>query len=332
MVSLKDIAKECGVTVATVSKALNDKPDIGETMKAHVKETAKRMGYYPNSAARALKTKRSYDIGILFVDGTNSGITHDFFSQLLEVFKDAVEKEGYDVSFVNRYLGEKKKSYLEHCKSRAFDGVLIACVDFYKPQVLELVESDIPTVTIDHHYKDHVSVMSDNENGMEDLLEYIVGKGYKKIAYIYGQDCTVTTYRVNAFRRFLKDKGIDVPKEYMLQGIYNDVDKAAELTMKLLNLNNPPECIVYPDDVACIGAVAKLNELGYKIPQDVAVAGYDGVKISQIIYPRLTTVKQDVETMGREAAKKMIELIEEKKELKDEMIFVKSKLMEGESV
>lgn len=290
------------------------------------------MGYYPNSAARALKTKRSYNIGILFVDGTNSGITHDFFSQLLEVFKEAVEKKGYDISFVNRYIGEQKMSYLEHCKYRAFDGVLIACVDFNKPQVLELVESDIPTVTIDHIYPNHVSIMSDNKQGMEDLLAYITGKGHERIAYIYGQDCTVTQNRLDAFCDFMKKKNLPIHEDYMMQGTYNDVEKAARLTKQLMELPNPPTCIVYSDDVACIGGMSKLSEMGYSIPKDVSVAGYDGVKVSRIVYPKLTTIRQDVDGMGKEAARKMIEMIEGKCERKEEIIRIKSHLISGESV
>ncbi len=332
MVSLKDIAKECNVTVATVSKALNDKNDIGEQMKEYIKETAKKMGYYPNSAARALKTKKSYNIGILFVDGTNSGITHEFFSQILEQFKDSVEQKGYDIAFVNRYIGENSMSYLEHCRYRAFDGVLIACIDFNQPQVLELVESDIPTVTIDHLYPGHVSVMSDNAHGMEDLLSYITEKGHEKIAYIYGQDCTVTYNRLDSFKHFMESRNLPIKEEYLIQGKYNDVEKAAMLTKQLMELPEPPTCIVYCDDMACIGGMSELNKMGLSIPEDVAVAGYDGVKVSQMIYPKLTTVKQDVEGMGKEAARKMIELIEDKSKRKEEIIRLKSHLISGESV
>ncbi len=332
MVSLKDIAKECNVTVATVSKALNDKSDIGSNMKEYIKETAKKMGYYPNSAARALKTKKSYSIGILFVDGTNSGITHDFFSQLLEVFKDAVERRGYDIAFVNRYMGVHTKSFLQHCRYRAFDGVLIACVDFTKPQVLELVKSDIPTVTIDHIYPEHTSILSDNTHGMEDLLSFIIEKGHEKIAYIYGQESAVTQVRLSSFKECLSHRKISIPEEYLLQGIYNDGRKAAELTMQLMKLPAPPTCIVYSDDVAAIGGMAKLQEMGYRIPEDIAIAGYDGVKVSQLIYPKLTTIKQDVETMGKEAAEKLIALIENSEEQGEKLTYIKSKLVKGESV
>ena len=101
MVSLKDIAKECGVSTATVSKALNGQHDIGEETKARVRETAERMGDFPNAAARALKTNRSYNVGVLFQEEAGSGLTHEYFSGVLNGIKVQAEKMGYDVTFIN---------------------------------------------------------------------------------------------------------------------------------------------------------------------------------------------------------------------------------------
>ena len=101
MVSMKDIAKECGVSVATVSKSLNNYSDIGKETRDRILETAKKMGYYPNSSARALKTKRTYHLGVLFMDEANSGLTHHFFSRILESFKVTAESEGYDITVVS---------------------------------------------------------------------------------------------------------------------------------------------------------------------------------------------------------------------------------------
>lgn len=105
MVSLKDIAKECGVSTATVSKALNGQHDIGEETKARVRETAERMGYFPNAAARALKTNRSYNVGVLFQEEAGSGLTHEYFSGVLNGIKVQVEKMGYDIiHFIRREM------------------------------------------------------------------------------------------------------------------------------------------------------------------------------------------------------------------------------------
>lgn len=130
MVSMKDIAQACGVSVASVSKALNNHTDIGEETRQLIRRTAKEMGYFPNSVARTLKTNRSYNLGVLFVDEANSGLTHDYFAGVLESFKETAERNDYDITFVNRNKERRRQmTYLEHARYRGFDGVVIACVD-----------------------------------------------------------------------------------------------------------------------------------------------------------------------------------------------------------
>ena len=132
MPSLKDLAKECGVSVATVSKALNNQPDIAPATRERIRAAARRMGYLPNAAARALKTNRTYNLGVLFVDEKQSGLTHEYFSAVLDSFKVEAEKRGYDITFINHNISGKSMSYLEHCHYRGVDGVVIACVNFLR--------------------------------------------------------------------------------------------------------------------------------------------------------------------------------------------------------
>ena len=102
MVSIKDISVRCGVSVATVSKALNNHSDISEATKQHILAVAREMGYYPNSFARALKTNRTYNIGVLFVDEAQSGLTHEYFANVLDSFKVEAESQGFDITFINK--------------------------------------------------------------------------------------------------------------------------------------------------------------------------------------------------------------------------------------
>ena len=118
MSSLKDLAQECGVSVATVSKALNGQPDISAATRDRIREAARRMGYVPNMAARSMKTNRTYNLGVLFVDERQSGLAHEYFSAVLDSFKVQVEKLGYDITFINRNLGGRTMTYLEHCHYR----------------------------------------------------------------------------------------------------------------------------------------------------------------------------------------------------------------------
>lgn len=330
MVSMKDIAAACGVSVATVSKALNNHSDIGEETKQHVKEVARNMGYSPNALARALKTNRTYNIGVLFVDDDQSGLTHDYFSFVLDSFKREVEKKGYDITFINN--GRDNMSYLEHCKYRGFDGVMIACVDFYDPQVVELVQSNIPLVTIDHMFNNRISVMSDNVGGMKQLVEYAYEKGHRKIAYIHGLDSTVTRERLMSFYRTAEKLGLEIPDEYIKEAPYRGTKGTGECTKELLKLDNPPTCILYPDDFASLGGLNAISEMGLRVPEDISVIGYDGIRISRHLSPKLTTLKQDTESIGRTAGEKLISLIEQPASVRMEQVIIKGEVYEGGSV
>ena len=118
MVSMKDISETCGVSIATVSKALNGRTDISTSTKERVLEVAKKMGYVPNSSARALKTNRTYNIGVLFADEARSGLTHSYFSPVLDSFRQGVEEKGYDITFLGRHVGKSELSYSEHSKKQ----------------------------------------------------------------------------------------------------------------------------------------------------------------------------------------------------------------------
>ena len=118
MVSLKDISVRCGVSVATVSKALNGHKDVSDATRERLLKVAKEMGYFPNSQARALKTNRTYNLGVMFLDEAGSGLTHEFFAKVLNSFKIEAESAGYDITFINKDIGERKMSTYEHCKYR----------------------------------------------------------------------------------------------------------------------------------------------------------------------------------------------------------------------
>ena len=130
----------------------------------------------------------------------------------------------------------------------------------------------------------------------------------------------------------MEELGIDTPDEYVKSSFYRNPEKAAGLTKELLELKNPPTCIVYPDDYSCIGGINAIKEKKLKIPRDISVVGYDGTYISQIMDPILTTVKQDTREIGKVAAEKLIKLIENPKTTLIEKIVIEGKVLNGASV
>lgn len=334
MVSMKDISVVCGVSVATVSKALNGHKDIGVETKRLVQETAKKMGYFPNSSARTLKTNRSYNLGVLMIDEAHSGLTHDYFVMVLESLKVTAERHGYDITFISGSKQRKDKmSYLEHCRYRGLDGVVIACIDYDEQEVIELIHSELPVVTIDHLFNDRTAIMSDNIKGMSDLFSYVYECGHRKIAYIHGaQNAAVTTNRLHTFFKLAEEYSLDVPDEFIRESAYRDTALTAKITNELLDLPEPPTCILFPDDFASLGGINVIKARGLKIPEDISVAGYDGIRVTKFIDPHLTTINQDTLKMGQYAAEKLIDLIERPKITLIEHINVMGVLDKGATV
>ena len=332
MVSMKDIALRCGVSVATVSKALSGQTDIGRETAERIRQAAEEMGYMTNAAARALRTNRTYNIGVLFVDPRNSGLAHEYFSTILDSIRVESEHRGYDITFINRNIGGTPSSYLQHCRYRGVDGVIIASVDFTDPMVLELVESDFPVVTIDHMFNGRISIMSDNVSGMESLVRYVAARGHKKLAFIHGEHTDVTENRLTGFHRACAVLEIEVPPEYVLQSDYHDAQGSYEAARRLLSLPERPDCIFFPDDFSYIGGYNAIFEAGLRIPEDISAIGYDGIHLSEVVSPKLTTWRQNTTVIGSEAAARLVELIESPRTALIDRFVVHGELQEGGSV
>lgn len=336
MVSMKDIAKKCGVSVATVSKALNDHKDIGEETRKRIRSVAEEMGYMANSVARALKTNRSYNLGMLLVDERRSGLGHEYFSTIMEGFKAEAESHGYDITFINSHVGDQPTSYLKHCRYRGLDGVLVACVNFEDPRIRELAAGNIPLVTIDYSFEGHTAVFSDNQSGVDTLVRYAYEKGHRKIAFLHGENTAVTRNRLAGFHRACQELGLKIPEEYIIPCVYHDPDLCEKATWKLLQLADPPSCILFPDDFSFIGGHNAIRETGYAIPglpishRQISVIGYDGINLAQMM--RLTTYTQNACTIGKTAAERLIHRIEHPEDAAPERIVVSGELLEGFTV
>lgn len=330
MVSMKDIARRCGVSVATVSKALNGQPDIGEETRQRIAAVAKEMGYMTNAAARALKTNRTYNLGVLLVDEWRSGLSHEYFASMLESFKNEAEKRGYDLTFINKNTGGRAMSYLSHCQYRGVDGVIIACIDFTNDQIRELVNGPIPVVTIDHVFENRIAVISDNTRGLAELVRYAYNKGHRKIAFLHGEQIAVTQRRLEGFRKTCEELGLEIPPEYVRECVYHNTDRCFAETEKLLDLPDPPTCIIFPDDFSYIGGWHSIRGRGLQIPEDVSIMGYDGIQLAKST--KLTTYSQNTAELGRTAVEKLVSLIEHPNSTPVERIMVPGSLLEGNTV
>ena len=332
MVTLKDIARECKVSFSTVSKALKGSPEISIETTEFIKKKAQEMGYHPNIAARSLRTNRTYDIGVIFEDKTGAGFQHQYFATIISGIQKIAFQKGYEMTFVG---GDSTKNYdyYSHALARNYDGLAILSCDFTSSGITGLVKSEIPTVTLDYFYDiNHAAVMSDYSAGINELLEYVISMGHKKIAMIHGEKTWVTDERIQAFNKVCKAHGIDVPAEYFAEGLYHDPVTSSAATEVFLSLPEPPTCIFYPDDYAALGGIRELTSRGLTPGKDISIVGYDGIALTSMMIPPLTTYEQNGETIGRVMAEALINKIENPENFEPKKEMITGRLIKGGTV
>lgn len=331
-VTIRDVSRRCGLSVSAVSKALNNYPDVSEETRRRVLQCVQDIGYRPNALARGLKTNRTYNLGVVLDDEMNDSLLHTYFITILNGFKREAELEGYDITLINHNIGGQSMSYLDHCRYRNIDGICLMCVDFYDMEISELVRSDVPLVTIDHFFSGKDCVLSDNKAGIRDIMQYVIGMGHRRIAFIHGTSASVTDARLCAFYEVAHENGIDVPAEYVIPSHYHSTRHAGEDTRRLLSLRTPPTCILMVDDYSALGGMDVIRDMGLRIPDDISVVGYDGTALIQKIHPRLTTVRQDGMEIGRRAAMRLIRRLENPGAPMERPDIVQGELLLGETV
>lgn len=327
MVRLKDIAEVCGVSVATVSRALNGLTNENRERTAFICQTARDMGYYPNAAARTLKTSRSNNLGILYEDRMN----HEYFSSLFDELRREADTHGYDLTFLGQ--GDFSESnYYEHARQRNLDGVIVVQADYDAAGIIRLATSSIPTVIIDHTYDGCDCVTSDNRSSMDQIVRHVYARGHRRIAFIQGEKGAVSRERLAGFYKACAELGIRVPVEYVREGHFHDPAGCTAFIRELMRMDDKPSCVLCPDDYSCLGALWLLESQGVRVPADISLVGYDGIRMSQMMTPRLTTYCQDTVQIAKEVFALITDAIENPETHIPKQITVSGMLMEGETV
>ncbi len=312
MVKIGDIAKATGVSVTTVSKALNGYSDISEKTKEMIIDKSKEMGYVPNASARSLVMKRSFTIGVILDDASHDGLEHPFFAGVVQAFRVAIERKGYDMLMISNEIGRSPvDSYLNHCRQRSVDGILILCTDIAQEGVRELLESDIPSVFFDMPNEPVNSVFSDHYKGARDAMNYLIKLGHKKIGHIYGNDSTYAGYeRRKAYMDALHENNLPFHADYLQDGGYFEFERGLEAMRALLDLKDPPTAVFAAGDTMALGAMKCCYDRRLRIPDDISIIGFDNIRMLEWTTPRLTSVDQNYKLLGSECVQILIERIE----------------------
>jgi len=329
MVTVRDISRESGFSVGTVSIVLNDAPlarYISDKTKLHIKEVADRLGYSPNQFARSLRGSRSHTIGVMVLD-----VTDPFCTLLLRGIESTLFQASYLSIFADAHndLGRFER-YLEMMLERRVEGLIVVAnwmvVDINL--LADLEKHRIPTVIVARELQSGStsSVIVDNEAGARKAIEHLYELGHRDIAFIRGPKATGDSQlRWNAVRAFARKTKLTIAPKLVVE-IPNvaepnyGFDVAQKLTEDLLKRDRRFTALMAYDDVTALGAMRALSKAGLKVPDQCSVVGFDDVALAAFSTPSLTTVRQPMESMGSTAVDIVADAIKAKMEKREFVI------------
>lgn len=302
---LKDIADSLGVSITTVSRALNNKADINGETKREILELARQLEYRPNSLAVSLRRNNTVPlVGVILPI-----INHYFFATVL---KGVMSKAHLHNSLI--IIGEslqdakKEKKILDQFMDQGVSGIIIAPArnSNFEENIIPILHKRIPIVVIDRMYDNYKGnfVLTNDYNAAHKAVQHLLDNGYKKIAHIGSvDDKSIGTERKRGYIAALHQAGIDVNEDYI---VLNDIDnpdlaieKGFNATAKLFDLPNPPDAIFAVTDDVAIGVIEYAKENNISIPDDLGLVGFSNTKMSNYIRPRITTIEQNGFAMGQ---------------------------------
>ncbi|WP_432667107.1 LacI family DNA-binding transcriptional regulator [Wukongibacter baidiensis] len=308
--SIKDVAKLAGVSIATVSRVINKNVYVKEETTRKVLDAIEKTGYKPNAIARSLKVKNTRSIGIIIPD-----ISSHFFPDVVRGIEDVANEYNYNIILCNTDLDrDKEKKYFDVLVEKQVDGIVYMSNTITEEIANKIASVGIEIVLISTDYKDLTSVTVDNIKAAEDAVKYIISKGYRDIAFIGGEmtDPNAGLPRFNGYIKALSEAGISINKDFILEGNYR-YESGYEGAKKLLSLDNRPQAVFAASDEMAVGVIRAALEQGYRIPEELAVVGFDNVDISKMVYPPLTTISQPLYEMGCEGMKLLARKINKEK-------------------
>jgi LacI family transcriptional regulator len=335
-VTIKDIARELGISPSTVSRALKDHPDISPETKKAVNALAEKLNYQPNIVALSLRQSKTNTIGVIIPE-----IVHFFFSTVISGIEDVAYSAGYNVILAqsNESLQREKTDTKALFNSRV-DGMLMSIsretTDF--DHIESVLAKGVPMVFFDRVYDNPQlsKVLVDDFEGAKEATLHLIDQGCKHIAHLEGPpNLTISKQRLEGYLEALKQHKMPVHKELIVPCPFGSIEEGKIATEKLLGMKNPPDAIFASNDPAAMGSMQAIKAKGLRIPKDIAVAGFSNWMFSAMMEPPLTTVDQPGFEMGQEAARLLIRHIEMKEkddvEIVPETKILKTRLIIRES-
>lgn len=328
--NIKDIAKLANVGVSTVSRVINNHPDVKESTREKIKQIMKESNYIPNNNARILKQNNTKNIGVLV-----KGVFNPLFYQMTKIMGTQISEAGYTM-----IMGQNEYKFYEEVdalrafiKEKRLQGVICLGGNFFDIKNGTFSDIEIPIVltsvnTMSKKYKENYSSVGiDDEKAAYEATKYLIEKGHKKIALIIGDgnDLGVSWWRLKGYEKALEEKGIEISDELITIGKYSRKG-AYEVITELLKSGNKFTAIFAVSDIMAVGAAKAVIDYGLRIPEDISIIGFDGMDESKYYNPSITTVKQPKKHMAEVGINLLLGLINGEKN--NEHIILDTELIE----
>jgi len=306
MATIKDVAALAGISYTTVSHVVNNTRPVSKDVRIKVEEAIKTLDYVPSAVARSLKAKTTATIGLLVPNSLNP-----YFAELARGIEDYCERNGYCVILCNSDDNpQKQRSYLRVLLEKRIDGLIVASAGGDSSLAQGLAGVRTPMVIVDRGLEgvDADLVRIDHEYGAYLATRHLLELGHRDIATISGPATTsVAQMRLSGFFRALKDAGVEVPRERMLESDFTST--GGYNAAAILLAQNPPSAIFAANDMIGIGVLRAAAERNIRVPTQLSVIGFDDIQMSRYVYPALTTVGQSILQLGEMAAEVLLRRI-----------------------
>jgi LacI family transcriptional regulator len=288
-ISIRDVAKRAGVSIATVSRTVNGISTVNEELAARVWKAVEEVGYLPNTQARALVSGRSRMLGLIV-----SEITNPFFPELVQEFENIAVTQGYEVLIGStNYEPVRTEALIRRMLQRNVDGVAVMTFGIEEELVQKLVEREFPLVFVDAGPNlPNIRILKvDYGEGIREAVQHLAALGHREIAFFSGPlHLRSALARRDAFRKSMAELGLTVPSENMIEGTHT-MEGGIAATERFLMLDPLPTAIICSNDMTAIGVLHGLHRTTHKVPEDISVVGFDDIHLAQFMLPPLTTVQ-----------------------------------------
>ena len=324
-VTLQNIADAADVSIAVASRAMGNYGYVSAGKKERVRKVADDLGYTPDIVARALKTQKTYCVGVIIAD-----ITAHVFTLIVRGIDDVARQNGYHLIICNSDQSpEKEKIHLKELQSRKVDGIIISPTETNAQYINKISRSGIPIILVDRLLPsiDATSVVVDNRLGAYEGVNHLIKHGYKRIGIIKGLcGISILEDRFLGYEQVLKENGITIEEDLIRYGEF-DTEISQQATKELLELPEPPDSIFITSEAMILGAILAIKEKKLRIPEDIGIIAFDDPIWAPICTPPLTTIKQPSYTLGTIAAQKIFTQIQNDKQKRDANIVLRTELV-----